>query len=109
MDIDVILCNHAEVAENKLFVTGGGINMCFVQPMPPHVVSVALGCVVHVPYLATNQGHTLEISLVDADGAPIVPWVPEGMPTPEPVKATQGFNMGRPPLIQMGDEQTMSF
>jgi hypothetical protein len=55
VEIDVMLCNHAEAAENKLFLTGGGINMSFVGPEPPHVVSVAVGGVVHVPYQSTDQ------------------------------------------------------
>jgi hypothetical protein len=31
MELDAILCNHAEVADNRLFVAGGGINICLVH------------------------------------------------------------------------------
>jgi hypothetical protein len=108
MELDVLLCNHAEVAENKLFVTGGGVNMCLVAPSAPHVVTIGLGCVIHVPYQATNHGHTFEIELLDEDGHAVTAWVPEGAVPQLPVYFKQEFNVGRPPMIQVGDEQTFA-
>lgn len=109
MDIDVVLCNHAEAADNKLYLTGGGINISFVQPEPPHLVSVALGIVVHVPYTSTNQGHRLRIALIDEDGHQVKPFQMEGGPDLAAIEATIPFNIGRPPIISVGDEQTMAF
>jgi hypothetical protein len=108
MDLDVILCNHAEAAENKLFLTGGGINMCFVAPTPPHIITIGLGIIVHVPWQLTNQPHTLSINLRDADSNPIVPWAPEGTPDPPPVQLKAPFNVGRPPFMPAGDDQTIA-
>ncbi len=108
VEIDVVLCNHAEVAENKLFLVGGGVNTCFVAPEPPHVITLGLGCVIHVPYHATNQAHTLKIVLLDEDGQPVTPYQPEGMPEAPPFELTAPFNIGRPPMIGVGDEQTIA-
>ena len=109
MDIDVILCNHAEAADGKLYLAGGGVNLSFVGPQPPHVITLALGIVLHVPYTSTNQGHTLRIALVDEDGQGVVPYHVEGSPPPAPIEATIPFNLGRPPIVSVGDEQTMPF
>jgi len=108
VEIDTILCNHAEAAENKLFLTGGGITMCFVASNLPHIVTVALGNIVHVPYQATNQAHKLSVRLIDEDGQPVIPFHPEGTPEPPPVALEVPFNIGRPPFISVGDEQTIA-
>ena len=108
MDIDTILANHVEVADGKLFVTGGGVNMCFVGPEPPHVVTLGLGVVVHIPYQLTNQSHSLHVNLTNQDSEPVVPWYPEGGEAPPPVAFETPFNVGRPPILSAGDEQTLS-
>jgi len=108
MDADVILCNHAETAENKLYLTGGGISMCFVGPAPPHVITIALGAVIHVPYQMTNQPHTIMFSLVDEDGAPVAPFHADDLPELPPVEVAVPFNVGRPPMIAVGDEQSVA-
>jgi hypothetical protein len=108
MDVDVILCNHAEALANQLFLTGGGVNMCIVVPTPPHVITMALGAIVHVPYQATNQAHKFLVKLVDSDENTVAPWTPEGSPPPPPVQIEHDFNLRRPPIIEVGDEQTMA-
>jgi hypothetical protein len=108
VNLDVVLCNHAEAAENKLYLTGGGITMCLVQPQAPHIVSVSLGIVIHVPYQATNQGHTLNVALIDEDARAVAPFQLDGAPEAPPIELTVPFNIGRPPVIQVGDEQTIA-
>jgi len=108
MDADVILCNHAETAENRLYLTGGGITMCFVGPMPPHVINVALGAVIHVPYQLTNQPHIFKFSLVDEYGAAVSPFHGDDSPELPPVEVLVPFNVGRPPMISVGDEQAVA-
>jgi hypothetical protein len=106
MEIDVVLCNHAETAENRLYIAGGGVNLYFVTPSVPHVITVGLGCVLHVPYLATNESHTLEVILIDEDAKPVAPWSPEvDLPS---IASEQLFNIGRPPILEVGDEQTIA-
>ena len=105
MDVDAFLCDHAEVAEGKLFANGAGINICLVSMQPPHVVNLFLAAVVHVPYTATNQAHQLTVSIVDEDGQGMVPWVPEGAGSPGPVVLETEFTVGRPPTLQPGESQ----
>lgn len=107
MEVDVVLCNFAEAADNKLYVSGGGVNLCFVQPEPPHVITLGLGIVIHVPYQLTNQSHTLGVELITEDGQTVVPFAPEGVEV-TPVSATIPFNVGRPSMVTVGDEQTVS-
>jgi hypothetical protein len=106
VEIDVVLCNHAETAENRLYVAGGGVNLYFVPPSVPHVITVGLGCVLHVPYLETNANHQLRVTLIDQDAERVSPWSPKAdLP---PVVSQQSFNIGRPPIIEVGDEQTVA-
>jgi hypothetical protein len=105
MEVDVMLCDHAEAQGGKLFMNGGGIAYAFVQPSPPHVISLALALVIQVPYTATNQPHSLTVRMFDADGNPVVPWVPAGAAAPGAVVCQAPFNVGRPPQIVPGDTQ----
>jgi len=108
MDTDVILCNHAETSENRLYITGGGVTMCFVGPAPPHVITVGLGAVIHVPYELTNQPHTIRFSLVDESDTAVTPHHERGSPELPPIEVAVPFNVGRPPMIAVGDEQTVA-
>jgi len=105
-----MLCDHAEAAESKLFINGGAINLLWVAPQPPHVVTFAVAAVVQVPYNATNQAHTITVRLLDEDGNPVVPWVPEGVPDqPAPIQIEVTFNVGRPPVLTPGEAQALPF
>jgi hypothetical protein len=105
VDIDAMLCDHVQAADNKLFVSGGGVMRSWVSPQPPHMIMLGLAAVVQVPYTATNQPHTLTVSLLDEDGRPAIPFVPEGVPEPGPIEATVSFNLGRPPGLSHGEAQ----
>jgi hypothetical protein len=105
MEIDAMLCDHVQAAENKLFVSGGGVMRSWVSPQPPHVIMVGVAAVVRVPYIATNQAHTLTITLIDEDGNGVSPFVPEGMPDPGPIRGELSFNLGRPPGLSPGEAQ----
>ena len=109
MEIDAILCDHVQASENKLFMSGGGISRSFVSPQPPHVIMVGVAAVIQVPYTATNQAHSLTFSLVDEDGNPVTPFVPDGVPDPGPIRGTVAFNLGRPPTINAGESQPYCF
>jgi hypothetical protein len=107
MEINALLCDHAESAEGKLFVNGGGVNLIYVQPQPPFVISIFVAVVVHVPYTATNHEHTVAVRLLDEDSHPISPWAPEGAPPQPPVETVTTFNVGRPPGLPPGETQTL--
>jgi hypothetical protein len=105
MEIDAILCDHAQAAEGKLFISGGGIDRSFVSPEPPHMIGIGLAALIKVPYTATNQLHHLTLNLVDDDGAPVRPMTPPDMPEAPPLEVSMPFNLGRPPGLQPGEPQ----
>lgn len=107
MDTAIMLCDHAEAVNGKLFLNGGGINVFRVSPQPPHSISTALGVVIHVPWTATNQAHHLTVDLIDEDGQPVAPWVPDGAPPRPAVKVDSQFNVGRPVRVQAGAPQSV--
>lgn len=107
MQVGAILCNHAEAVNNQLYLSGGGINICYFQPgsPPPYAVSVGVGLLVTVPWLRTNQQHRVEVQLWTEDGQEVrPPQTPDGA-AGEPVKFEMVFNVGRPPGLQPGDDQ----
>lgn len=105
MQIDAILCNHAEAVNNLLYIAGGGIEITHVPPGsgPPYMCNVSLGLMVTVPWEQTNQQHVVEVELISQDGHPVqVPVAPDQT---APVNARIAFNVGRPNGQMIGDDQ----
>jgi len=105
VQVDAILCNHAEAVNNLLYLAGGGIEIAFVQPgsAPPYVCNLGIGIMVAVQWDQTNQQHVVEVELISEDGQPV--HVPVGPDVTQPLQAQLGFNVGRPPGLTAGDEQ----
>lgn len=107
MELDVMLCDHAQVSGSKLFISGANINRVTVaaSAMPPFPVTLAVAGLIHVPWNSTNTEHTVAMALLDEDGQPAR--VPEG------VAGTIGgeftFNVGRPAQLAAGDSQIVPF
>ena len=108
-----MLCDFAEVSGNKLFISGAGINMIGTgQAAPPHPVSFALALLVHVPWTATNQQHTLKVQLFsDTSNGPKRVSINDADP-PDGNEENRGaivglFNMGRSPVMQVGEESLL--
>ena len=108
MRVQAFLCNHAEVQNNLLYAMGIGVDRTFIPPgpPPPWPVSIAIGISVTVPWTQTNQQHSVTVDLVDADGRPVE--VPTSADTASPFEAGLAFNVGRPPDLRIGDDQTVS-
>lgn len=108
MELNAILCNAAEVQNNMLYLLGGGVDRALIPPgaPQPYNVGVGIGLTLTVPWTQTNQEHRLTVTLIDADDQPVE--VPTGPETWEPLRAEMHFNLGRPPHLQTGEEQTMS-
>jgi hypothetical protein len=105
MQLDAILCNHAEAVNNLLYISGGGIDLVSIPPgiNPPYPINLGIGVMVTVPWEQTNQQHEVDIELVSEDGQPVqVPVSPDLM---QPVRAKLTFNVGRPGGISIGDDQ----
>jgi hypothetical protein len=105
VQIDAILCNYAEAVNNLLYLSGGGVEIAFVQPgiSPPYLCNLAIGVMVTVPWGQTNQQHVVEIHLLSEDGEPVQ--VPTGPGTQQPLEARLAFNVGRPAGLTVGDDQ----
>lgn len=105
MQIDAILCNHAEAINNMLYIAGGGIDQAMIAPghAPPYAVTVGIGIMVTVPWSQTNQQHKIEIELLGEDGEPVQ--LPTGSDSTEFLQMLLTFNVGRGPLLTVGDDQ----
>ena len=110
MYLDVMLCDHAQVAGEKLFIAGANIDRVIVPPgtPPPYVVSFTAAGLVHVPWNDTNAEHTLSFTLLTEDGD--VPELPPGAGVgAEGIGGEMAFNVGRPPQLTGGEEQNVPF
>lgn len=108
MEVNAFLADSVVSAEGKLFVQGAGWNVINAASLPARHSRIGIGILIHVPYLATNQMHALELSLEDADGnALAIGDAPRGAAESDGkmrVLRTE-FNVGRPATIHPGDEQ----
>lgn len=110
MHLDVLLCDYAQIAGDKLFISGANIDrMVFPAGSPtPYVVNFAAAGLVKVPWAALGTQHTLEFTLLTEDGE--IPTLPEGMPVlPEGITGTFTFQANRGPQLANGDSHTVPF
>jgi hypothetical protein len=96
MRVTMMLADHAQVADGKLFISGGGWSSCGPGPIP---CSVAL--IFHVPWQNTNEKVQFGLRLIDEDGHPVIQPGPNG---PQAVEVTGQFEAGRPPGMTPGTE-----
>jgi hypothetical protein len=94
MRATLLLCDYAQVADNKLMVIGGGWDSC-PTPTPPHGVAVLLA----VPWLQTNLTHAYRLELLDEDSRPVLQPGPSGEVA---IEASGAFEVGRPPGVPHG-------
>lgn len=110
MEVDAILANSVAVAENKLYVQGGGWDSIFTQVVPFRHPRLGLALAIRVPWTATNQMHSFSLKIVDSDGHNIaLAQTPQGVDGPQG-KAYQlkgQFNVGRPPVLLPGESQVI--
>lgn len=87
--VTMLLCDHVEVAEGKLFINGGGWWWITGQPMP---FGVAL--LIGVPWGEANRQIHFDLRLVKEDGDPVNVHGPMGE---VPLQIGGDFEVGRPP------------
>jgi hypothetical protein len=63
-----MLCDHAQVAEGKLFISGGGVTR--IRGAVPRSFSVA--ALVQIPWDRANEPISVRFDLVDQDGRQVV-------------------------------------
>lgn len=91
----LILADHAEAVNGKLYVTGGCWDRLAAAQLPTQHPHLSLAACILVPWNSTNQKHSVEVSLSDEDGHDVL-----GQPI------TAQFEVGRPPGILAGSDIT---
>ena len=105
------LADSVVAAEGKLFVQGGGWNLLNSIQIPLRQARIGIGLLIRVPFaLANNMPRKFTLRLEDQDGN-VLPLTdaPPGMQTDDgKLRVLEGgFTVGRPPLVQPGDEQVL--
>jgi hypothetical protein len=88
----ILLADHAEVVNGKLYVMGGGWEYLTINQPLPVIHQCAIAVAFSVPWNETNQRHNVTIEIVDPEGN--VPLHFEG-----------DIEVGRPPGIPLGHAQ----
>jgi hypothetical protein len=89
-----MLCDHAQAAEGKLNIIGGGWSLTGPEPTP-----FGIAVLFQVPWDQANQRHSFRLELLDADGQPVLVAGPEGE---QSVVVEGAFETGRPPGLRPG-------
>lgn len=97
MEADLLLCDHAEAINGKLYIMGAAWNLLQAPRQP---ISIALAIVVKVRWDEADRPHELVAELLDADGRRITM-------NGEPVAPSGRFELGRPSGIKPGSTLNM--
>ena len=95
----MMLCDHAAVAEGKLYVSGGGWTQTSPTPSPS-----AIAMLIDVPWDQTNKPLPFHLSLRGAEGQAVMQQGPMG---PVPVEVGGEFEVGRPVGVAPGTPITI--
>jgi hypothetical protein len=85
----LILADRAEVLNGKLYMMGGAWDHVFATNLEGSI-PLHIACGVLIPYLETDDQHTLEVAFEDTDGTAVVP------------SFSLAFKTGRPPTLEKG-------
>ncbi len=88
----MLLCDHAAVAEGKLYINGAG----WTSVRANHPASMALAVLVRVGWHQANIRHQVVLQLMTEDGRAALN--PEG----KPWRAQGTLEVGRPPGVRHG-------
>jgi len=92
----MMLADHAQVADGKLFISGGGWTAC-----APGAAPCAVAVIFHVPWQETNKKVSFSLRLIDEDGTPVTqPGATDGLP----VVVNGSFEPRRPAAVAPGTE-----
>ena len=93
----MLLADHAQVAEGKLNLIGGGWTMTGPNPSP-----FALAMIFEVPWDRANERHEFVLELLDADGGPVTYADPSQPGGERRVAIEAAFEVGRPAGMKPG-------
>lgn len=95
MEVDLLLCDHAEALNGKLYIHGGGWSILYAANRP---ATMYLAMMVTFDWNDTNIQHDLVAELLTADGEVVnLPGSP-----PVPARAAGRMEVGRPPGVKPG-------
>lgn len=92
----MVLADHAQVADGKLFISGGGWTVGGPGP-----VQCGVALLFHVPWDRTNHKTTFTLRLTDSDGHAVMLVGPLGQ---QPIEVSGQFEVGRPAGVLPGTE-----
>jgi hypothetical protein len=96
MRATLMLADHAQIADGKLFISGGGWTAC-----QPGAAPCAVAVIFHVPWQETDKKVSFSLRLIDEDGNQVSqPGATDGMP----VMVNGSFESRRPPGFTPGSE-----
>lgn len=88
----LLLCDHAAVADGKLYINGGGISV-----IRANAVSMSVALLVFVPWTDANRPIRLDLTLQNQDGQPVVV-------DDRPLRTDGQFEVGRPAGVSPGTD-----
>jgi hypothetical protein len=94
MNLTMLLCDAAQVADGKLYILGGGWSMTGPDPVPS-----AIALKIDVDWNEAEVVHHWELFLEDADGRPVLVDTQEGS---QPVEVRGEFSVTHPVGIPEG-------
>jgi hypothetical protein len=94
VNVTMLLCDAAQVADGKLYILGGGWSITGPDPVPS-----AVALKIEVDWHEADVAHHWELFLEDADGRPVLVETPDGS---HPVEVRGEFTVAKPPGIPEG-------
>lgn len=112
MEVTAFLADSIAAESGKLYAQGAGWSVLNAATFPMIHDRIGIGSIVSVPYTATNQQHTFKVRFENGDGTSLA--IATTTPKPENDdgmvwEIEAGFNLGRPPHLPPGAEQTVPF
>lgn len=95
--VTIMLCDHAQVADGKLFISGGGWSITGT-PTPPSAIAILL----QVPWSQANSNIRFKVRLVGSNGETVTQ--PNLTGQLAPVEVTGEFEVERPPDLPDGTQ-----
>ena len=96
----MLLCDAAQVADQKLYIMGGGISV-----IGPDPVASAIAIKIDVDLHETDSSHFWVLYLEDTDGRPVMIDTTEGS---KPLEVSGEFQVGRPSTVPAGTPADMA-
>jgi hypothetical protein len=96
MRVTMMLADHAQVSDGKLFIAGGGWSLAGPGPIP-----CGIALLFHVPWQQTNERAAFLLRLLDEDGRP---FPSADVPGEQSIEAGGQIEAGRPAGMAPGAE-----